>query len=501
MRIRAAIVGGGLGGVAAALALNRLGVPYYWIYDEDWPGGQLTSQLVPPDEHRWIEHTGCNRSYSELRSTCRRLFAQKYSLKQEWRDSKPLNPGGGWVSHLAAPPRIWNEAITELLSADSCGVHIIGKVDSATFSEDRIRSVEVRTADGVQTIAADFFLDASETGLLWFLSGVPYRVGIDPKSLFDEPHAPDQGDPDGLQPITMCAALAFDQPSKSKPLSQVDQSRFSLPIKNPISGDVLDLPFYEGASPRSGDWTWFGYRQVLDPTILEDEVPPLTLLNQQHTDSTALPYLEGDLRAEASIKVATELTSDFVAWVQEHCPRHDKGKGYPEVVLSPEEAGTVTGFAQRPYVREGRRVIGLSTLSEHNVSASLQPDPGAPAEVLSVGVGSYRIDIHQRCGGHPTIDIDSIPFEIPLGCLIPEGAVNAFAAGKSLSVSHIANGATRTHPTEWGIGEAAAITMAFCLDRGINSHELFRSQSQQESLCAVLESHGVQRHWPRLSSL
>ena len=47
------VVGGGTGGVAAAL-----GCRVVLTEETDWIGGQLTSQAVPPDEHRWIESFG-----------------------------------------------------------------------------------------------------------------------------------------------------------------------------------------------------------------------------------------------------------------------------------------------------------------------------------------------------------------------------------------------------------------------------------------------------------
>ncbi|MFO7179675.1 MAG: FAD-dependent oxidoreductase, partial [Pseudomonadota bacterium] len=52
------IVGGGLGGIAAAVSACRLGRKVIVTEPTDWIGGQLTAQAVPPDEHPWIEATG-----------------------------------------------------------------------------------------------------------------------------------------------------------------------------------------------------------------------------------------------------------------------------------------------------------------------------------------------------------------------------------------------------------------------------------------------------------
>ena len=47
------VVGGGTGGGAVGL-----GCRVVLTEETDWIGAQLTSQAVPPDEHRWIESFG-----------------------------------------------------------------------------------------------------------------------------------------------------------------------------------------------------------------------------------------------------------------------------------------------------------------------------------------------------------------------------------------------------------------------------------------------------------
>ena len=57
-----AIIGGGLGGVAAALGALRSDRSVVMTEEFDWLGGQMTSQAVPPDEHSWVEQFGVTRS-------------------------------------------------------------------------------------------------------------------------------------------------------------------------------------------------------------------------------------------------------------------------------------------------------------------------------------------------------------------------------------------------------------------------------------------------------
>ena len=81
------VVGGGLGGVAAALAALRLGRKVILSEETDWVGGQLTAQAVPPDEHPWIESTGCTASYRRLREEIRSYYRRNYPLLPQLRQN------------------------------------------------------------------------------------------------------------------------------------------------------------------------------------------------------------------------------------------------------------------------------------------------------------------------------------------------------------------------------------------------------------------------------
>ena len=72
------VVGGGTGGVAAALSAAARGKRVVLTEEMDWIGGQLTSQGVPPDEHPWIESFGCTARYRLFRQRVRQYYQQFY---------------------------------------------------------------------------------------------------------------------------------------------------------------------------------------------------------------------------------------------------------------------------------------------------------------------------------------------------------------------------------------------------------------------------------------
>ena len=98
-------------------------------------------------------------------------------------------------------------------------------------------------------------------------------------------------------------------------------------------------------------------------------------------------------------------------------------------------------------MRESRRIQTEFTVLEQHVGTEARREGRAAVFEDSVGVGSYRIDLHPSTGGDNYIDISSLPFQIPLGALIPNRMENLIPACKNLGVTHITNGCYRCHPS------------------------------------------------------
>lgn len=83
------VVGGGTGGVAAAL-----GCRVVLTEKTDWIGGQLTLQAVPPDEHRCIESFGCTARYRRFRQGVRELSLAAFCLQKKMTPQQVHNERG-----------------------------------------------------------------------------------------------------------------------------------------------------------------------------------------------------------------------------------------------------------------------------------------------------------------------------------------------------------------------------------------------------------------------
>jgi hypothetical protein len=183
--------------------------------------------------------------------------------------------------------------------------------------------------------------------------------------------------------------------------------------------------------------------------------------------------------------------------MQTEAPRFDKGYGYRGLRLRRDVLGTSDGLAKHPYVRESRRIKAEFTVLEQHIGVEARAGiQGAERFEDSVGVGSYRIDLHPTTRQRTYVDISSWPFQIPLGALIPVRMENLLPAAKNIGVTHITNGCYRMHPVEWNVGEAAGALAAYCLMKGVTPRQVRNTPMHLLEFQKVLEKLGVVLAWP-----
>ncbi|KIH98049.1 FAD-dependent oxidoreductase [Streptomonospora alba] len=526
------VVGGGLGGVAAALAAARSGRRVVLTEETDWIGGQLTSQAVPPDENPWIERFGCTASYRQVREGIRDYYRRAYPLRAEAAASPALNPGAGRVSKLCHEPRAALAVLEELLAPHRAAGRITllagHRPVAARTDGDEVHAVELEDAEGGRhTILADYVLDATENGDLLPLAGAEYATGAESRAEYGEPHAPEAADPANLQGITYCFAVSHhegeDHTIERPGLYDFWRSYrpdfwpgplvgFSAPDPRTLepvtrrfdpNPDVDPLDVAADQSAEAGDKELWGFRRILArrlhrPGAFDSDI---TLANWPLNDYWLRPALEIDGRADAeTVRLAHEearqLSLSVLYWLQTEAPRPDGGTGFPGLRPRPDVTGAEYGLAKAAYVRESRRIKAVTTVTEHDVAMDLVGPYGITRRHDAVGIGSYRIDLHPSTGGDTYIDIPSVPFEIPLGALLPVRMRNLLPAGKNAGTTHITNGCFRLHPVEWNIGETAGHLAAFALDNGTRPHAVREKDDLLERFCAVLDRAGVERRWP-----
>ena len=183
--------------------------------------------------------------------------------------------------------------------------------------------------------------------------------------------------------------------------------------------------------------------------------------------------------------------------MQTEAPRQDGGAGYPGLRLRGDILGT-DALAKSPYIRESRRIKARFTVLEEHIGVEQRGDLQGAAEFKdTVGIGSYRIDLHPSTSGRNYIDIPSWPFQIPLGALLPIRIQNLLPAGKNIGTTHITNGCYRLHPVEWNIGEAAGALAAQALNLGVRPVQIYEDEEMLADFQKLLaHTLGVDLHWP-----
>jgi hypothetical protein len=186
--------------------------------------------------------------------------------------------------------------------------------------------------------------------------------------------------------------------------------------------------------------------------------------------------------------------------MQTEAPTIDGGNGYPGLRLRGDIVGTRDGLAKYVYVREARRIRAEFTVLEGHVGVEQREGADGPEKFAdSVGVGSYRIDLHPSTANRTYVDISSWPFQIPLGSLIPVRVDNLIPANKNIGTTHITNGCYRLHPVEWNIGEAAGALAAWSLERDLTPRQVRNDQSNLEAFQQTLVNDlGFELDWPKI---
>ncbi|MDG6103428.1 FAD-dependent oxidoreductase [Dactylosporangium aurantiacum] len=468
------VVGGGLGGVAAAIAAARAGMTVILTEELDRVGGQLTTQLVSAlDEHPHVETFGVSAAYRQLRDRIRAACGGA------------ANPGDGWVSRLCFPPAVGQRVLDALLAEHGVQVRLHSAPQTVTVDGDTVTAVTF--TDGTR-LTAPVFIDATERGDLLPLAGEHWSVGSEGTDAHGEPFAVPGGPaPQAQQSFTWCALLTYhpdrdgDDPGPAPARYDELRQHCGLDIAGWDGGVHRYRMFTDGPDGKPPFWT---YRRLRTGT------PELIVLNWASNDCAGYDPIGDGHTAE---RAGRELTAAFIHWLRTEAPREDGGRGYPGLRLAAADAGTVDGYAAAPYLRESRRLRNDRPVTGHD----LLPVPGrARARHLpgSVGVAWYHIDLHERTGHPAPVYQPTAPFTIPAHALV--GRVgNLLMGAKNLAATQIAAAAYRVHHGEWAVGEAAGALAAVACATNRTARDVVDTPALLVTAQLALARHAVPLAW------
>ena len=447
------IVGGGLSGTSTAYESLLSGRTVCMTELTDWVGGQISSQGTSAldEAKRQRELLFYAEGYKELRSRIEKFYGE-------------LNPGGCWVSVSCFLPRDahtilsrmledaaqdgggelkWfpSTAIKEIeLSAD--GRQIASAIaiqktpapgapplntfplsetildsysyeDSNRFTKNVVQFVP--PAEGTEGPADWYVVEATETGEVIALSGVPYRLGLDPKSPLNPSSPTETANPYCVQGFTY--TFGMERTAEPQPQPEpiyYDQYAPYFSYERPRdSGDYFDYVFTyrriatpgSRSGPRAfgveaiapGDismqnWTWGNdYRPG-------NSVDNLVLTDTQLAETGQLSPggWFGGLRVD-TLRKGEENAYSYYHWLTSGSTDSQLGDGVKEPNLNHNfvsglnaPMGTEHGLSKFPYIREARRIVGRPAYGHPN---------GFAVNEIDISRADYRDEYYQTSLG------------------------------------------------------------------------------------------------------
>jgi hypothetical protein len=461
------VVGGGAGGTAAAIQAARRGVPTILVSEFDWLGGMLTSAGVTAPDGNEIEplQTGI---WGEFLQALRQR--QPGGLDQAWVSCFTYEAGVG-----AAIFADWVAALPHLR-------WIRGQVPRSVQREgDRVTGVTFSD----YAIQADITIDGTELGDLLALGDIPHRWGWELRSAFHEPSAPeDWNELTQRYPIQVPTWVVVLQ----------DYGQDAPPIPAPPH---YNPALFQAAWANHGGEHFLNYGRLPGDRFMlnwpihgNDYGEGVDRLVGEAHDRQAF-YQEALWHSlgfahfiQTALGARYGLALDSFPWSAAQLMQY--AQGVPADLLS--------AFALHPYHRESRRLVGLTTVCETHLLpigpqgrvaalpivtiASSCDDVTADCEAIAIG--NYVLDHHypsgdiglskksMQWGGRWT----GTPFTIPYRSLIPQTIDGCLACEKNISVTHLANGATRLQPLVLSIGQAAGMAAALCIEQACQPRDL-----------------------------
>lgn len=447
------VVGGGTGGIAAAIQAARRGAKTILVSEFSWLGGMLTSAGVSaPDGN-------------ELAAFQTGLWG---AFLRELRRRQPGGLDNSWVSFFSYDPRLGAEIFADWVHELSNLHWICGRVPLEIFQRESCLT-GVRFADFL--VEAKIIIDGTELGDVLALGEIPYRWGWELQSEWGEPSAP----------------VAFNSLTERYPVQSPTWVVIMQDFGEAVAPEIPAAPNYN-PSLFVGAWDNYGAEQFLNYGRLPDNrfMMNWPICGNDYGEGVAR-LIESEAAKQEFFQESRWHSQNFAHFIQNQLSRR---YGLAEKVFPYES----TAFALHPYYRESRRLVGLTTVREQDILpiaegrvASIYPD--------TIAIGNYANDHHYpgynlplqpksiRWGGRWT----GTPFTIPYRCLIPAATDNLLVCEKNISVSHIANGATRLQPVVMGIGQAAGMAAAMCVELNVQPRDL-PVRELQEALLQDLQA-------------
>ena len=441
------VVGGGPGGIPAAIAAARQGAKVLLVERNGFLGGNMTIGLpllayLDKDGNQVIK-----------------------GIAQEFIDR--LTELGACSPHHWCPMHdsvtIYDDEVFKVVALDMCikaGVEILlyTQVIDTNVENGELKSVTLFGKGRKMEAEAKIFIDATGDGDVGYMAGARYEKGPDNNGK--------------LQPPTLMCTI--DGVDVDRVISHLEAH----PEETVLADTIERYPGYDGS-----------YYRNLNP--------------DQHA-MVAFRKLFSELREKGVLPVDRDtlisISTLTPGRVNLNCTRH---KGIDGSDVKDLTRATIDGHFQnlklievlREYipgfenarlvrfypflgVRETRRFAGIDTLTEADLMNGV-------IDETTIGLGSYIIDIHDGAGAG-TICKKVMPYGIPYGSTVSADISNLMFAGRCGSMDSVAMSSLRVMPPLMVMGQGAGVGAALAVKKGVKPGQITPAEVRE-----ILRADGV----------
>ncbi len=339
---------------------------------------------------------------------------------------EPLDPReGGLIEEVRGPVEGYSRRLLELVQKEPhldlfLHTHATGVEMASPARIAAVKALDVNTGER-HVFTGRIFIDCTGDGSIGVWAGAEYRHGREPRSMYGETRAPEVGD---LR--TMGGTIRFASQRMPAP------EGFQAPPWARKFTSCED--FNVGRHPQLsfGGWQWvIEYGGMLNT------------------------YTDAEEIRDELLRIVWGLWDHL----KNHCSQFANEAPYYRLTW----VGHVVGK------RESRRLIGDYVMTEHDIARqTLFPD--------RVAYGGWGIDLHPPGGFYdkepPAEFSHRVKFSIPFRSLYSKDIENLMMAGRCISVSRVALGATRVMVTCGLQGQAVGTAAALCKRYGVFPRQL-----------------------------
>ena len=441
------VVGGGPGGIPAAIAAARQGAKVLLVERNGFLGGNMTIGLpllayLDKDGNQVIR-----------------------GIAQEFIDR--LTELGACSPHHWCPMHdsvtIYDDEVFKVVALDMCikaGVEILlyTQVIDTNVENGELKSVTLFGKGRKMEAEAKIFIDATGDGDVGYMAGARYEKGPDNNGK--------------LQPPTLMCTI--DGVDVDRVISHLEAH----PEETVLADTIERYPGYDGSYYRNlnpDQHAMVAFRKLFSE-LREKGVLPVdrdTLISistltkgRVNLNCTRHKGIDG-----SDVKDLTKATIDghfqnlkLIEVLREYIPGFENAR--------------LVRFYPFLGVRETRRFAGIDTLTEADLLNGV-------IDETTIGLGSYIIDIHDGAGAG-TICKKVMPYGIPYGSTVSADISNLMFAGRCGSMDSVAMSSLRVMPPLMAMGQGAGVGAALAIKKGVKPGQITPAEVRE-----ILRADGV----------